>query len=286
MMLTTSNKAGSAHRLVGSGDHVYEVIHDWGELPPKILYGNTHGVCEDSQGFIYVHHTVHKDSQSHDAMVVFDADGKFVTSWGPEFKGGAHGLHIQREGGEDFLYLCDKNRAIVVKTTIKGDGYGSGYINQYDRDGKYVRTFGGKGDEAGRVNCPHGIIVDTRHDGDPILNVADRGNNRIQRFTLDGKQIDFVAGTNMPCHFAFSTNGDMVVPDLAARVTLMNRDNKVIEHLGDDSASEWQTTRIMSRDRFTPGKFIAPHGACFDHEGNIFVVEWVEVGRVTKLRKV
>ena len=81
-------------------------------------------------------------------------------------------------------------------------------------------------------------------------------------------------------------NGDMVVPDLAARVTLMNRDNKVIEHLGDDSASEWQTTRIMSRDRFTPGKFIAPHGACFDHEGNIFVVEWVEVGRVTKLRKV
>ena len=35
-----------------------------------------------------------------------------------------------------------------------------------------------------------------------------------------------------------------------------------------------------------PGKFVAPHGACFDHEGNIFVVEWVEVGRVTKLRHV
>jgi len=35
-----------------------------------------------------------------------------------------------------------------------------------------------------------------------------------------------------------------------------------------------------------PGKFVCPHGACFDHAGNIFVVEWVEVGRVTKLRKV
>ena len=42
----------------------------------------------------------------------------------------------------------------------------------------------------------------------------------------------------------------------------------------------------MTRDHFTPGKFVAPHGACFDHAGNIFVVEWVEVGRVTKLRKV
>ena len=41
-----------------------------------------------------------------------------------------------------------------------------------------------------------------------------------------------------------------------------------------------------TRDKFIGGKFICPHGACFDHAGNIFVVEWVEVGRVSKLRKV
>ena len=29
-----------------------------------------------------------------------------------------------------------------------------------------------------------------------------------------------------------------------------------------------------------------PHSAIFDHNGNIFVGEWVEIGRVTKLRKV
>ena len=42
-----------------------------------------------------------------------------------------------------------------------------------------------------------------------------------------------------------------------------------------------------SEDRsvFEPGKFVAPHGAWFDHAGNIFVAEWVEIGRVTKLRK-
>jgi len=34
-----------------------------------------------------------------------------------------------------------------------------------------------------------------------------------------------------------------------------------------------------------PGQFVNPHGACFDHAGNIFVAEWVEIGRVTKLRK-
>ena len=119
-----------------------------------------------------------------------------------------------------------------------------------------------------------------------MLTVADRTNNRIQRFTLDGKHIDFVSGTNLPCHFNFFKNGDVVIPDLGARVTLMDRNNRVIEHLGDDSESKWRSTRTMTRDHFTPGKFVAPHGACFDHEGNIFVVEWVEVGRVTKLQKV
>ena len=78
-----------------------------------------------------------------------------------------------------------------------------------------------------------------------------------------------------------------MIPDLGARVTLMDKKNQVIGHLGDDcEANNWRETRKMSRDHFTPGKFVCPHGACFDHAGNIFVVEWVEVGRVTKLRHV
>jgi hypothetical protein len=78
----------------------------------------------------------------------------------------------------------------------------------------------------------------------------------------------------------------MVIPDLNARVTLLDKNNRVLVQLGDDSTSDYRKTRTMSRDAFTAGKFVCPHGACFDHLGNIFVVEWVEVGRVTKLRKV
>ena len=326
-ILGATDKAGAKAPVVGTGKHTYEALHDWGELPADIKYGNTHGVVEDSQGHIYVHHTVHATSESADSMVVFDENGKFVKSWGKEFKGGAHGLHIQKEGSTEFLYLCDTARGIVMKATLNGeavftlgypdqsaayqpgsdgkkpkysptnlaiapngdlfvgDGYGSSYINQYNRKGEYIRTFGGKGKEAGKLDCPHGIIVD-RRGATPILTVADRGNARIQRFTLDGAHLDFVGGTNLPCHFNFFKNGDVVVPDLGARVTLLDQHNQVIANLGDDSASPWRDTRKLSRDHFTPGKFVAPHGACFDHKGNIFVVEWVEVGRVTKLRRV
>ena len=52
--------------------------------------------------------------------MVFDSDGKFVKSWGSEFACGAHGLHLQKEGSEEFLYLCDIKRSLVVKTTLDG----------------------------------------------------------------------------------------------------------------------------------------------------------------------
>lgn len=328
MILRATDKAGTKKPVLGTGDHTYEVTHDWGELPADIQYGNTHGVCEDSQGMIYIHHTVWATSEKPDSMVVFDPTGKFVKSWGREFKGGAHGLTIRREGSTEYLYLCDTQRGLVVKTTLNGeevftlgypkeaepyskpgpdgkpikysptnltiapngdiyvgDGYGSSYINQYDSNGKYIRTFGGPGKEAGQLLCPHGIMLDTRG-AEPILVIADRSNKRIQRFTLDGKHIDFVYGTPAPCNFNVYKNGDMVVPDLFARVTLMDSKNKIIENLGDDSDSKYMETRKLTRDHFKPGKFVCPHGACFDHLGNIYVVEWVEVGRVSRLQKV
>jgi hypothetical protein len=320
------SKSGTRLPVLGSGEFQYEVIHDWGALPAGLAYGNTHGVCEDAQGRIYVHHTVHKSAEKRDAMVVFDAQGKFVGSWGSDFQGGAHGLHIRKEGSQEFLYLCDTQRGLVVKTTLTGeevfrlgyptespayapradgttlkysptnlaiapngdlyvgDGYGSSFINRYNSSGKFLGTFGGKGKEAGKLDCPHGITIDLRGP-EPTLLVADRANKRLQYFTLAGEHLKFVEGVNQPCHFS-ERQGVMVVPDLAARVTLIGRDNQVIEHLGEDTENDVRKLRTKPRTEFIAGKFICPHSACFDHAGNVFVVEWVEVGRVTKLRRV
>jgi DNA-binding beta-propeller fold protein YncE len=323
--------------VIGTGEHTYEVFHDWGELPSQISYGNTHGVVQDSHGRIYIAHTVHAGSASHDSLVVFDEKGKFIRSWGSEFEGGAHGLHVAKEGSDEFLYLVDTGKGRspnvdpshtwMVKMTLRGeevfrigypressfykvdakgqpltkfsptniaiapngdlyvaDGYGSSTISQYTSRGKYIRTFGEPGKGPGQMEKPHGLIVDTRG-STPVLLVADRSNNRLQTFTLDGKHISFGGGVNRPCHFA-ERNGVLLIPDLAARVTLMDRENRVIAHLGEDTSGTWEELRKQTRDHFVPGKFVSPHGACFDHDGNIFVAEWVEVGRVTKLRKV
>ncbi len=318
-ILRAADKSGKRDIIVGQGDHTYQVIHDWGTLPAGMAYGNTHGVCEDAQGNIYIKHTVGAASTSDDALVVFDADGKFVRSWGPQFKGGAHGLHLSKEGGQEFLYLCDFRRGVVEKTDLAGqrvwqltcpdasglyntpgefkptniaiapggdfyvaDGYGKSWVHRYNAKAEYLGSFGGPGAERGQLNCPHGITVDARGP-EPLLVVADRSNHRLQYFSLDGRHKGFIKDElRSPCHF-HTRAADMVIPDLDARVTIFDRDNKLIVHLGDGGS---YALRDKPRDQFIPGKFIAPHSAIFDHAGNIFVVEWVEVGRVTKLRRI
>ena len=52
------DKTGTRLPVIGTGDHQYEVIHDWGELPAGHVYGNTHGVAVDAQGFVHIKHTV------------------------------------------------------------------------------------------------------------------------------------------------------------------------------------------------------------------------------------
>ena len=227
-LVRLQDKSGSKPPILGSGAHTYEAIHDWGTLPAHIKWGNTHAVVEDAQGHIHVHHTVHATSQSPDTVVVFDRAGRFVRSWGAQFRGVAHGLQIRRERSSEFLYLTVNatnprlavqpgTQAAVVKTTLTGeivwtiqgppdvpqytqpnpdgsakrynptnlaiapngdvyvgDGYGSYFVNQYDRNGKYIRTFGGRGSEAGQLNEPHGIWIDTR--GDRGSGIGDRGS--------------------------------------------------------------------------------------------------------------
>lgn len=189
------------------------------------------------------------------------------------------------------------------------DGYGSNWIHQFDSNANWVRTFGGTGSEPGQFLTPHGLWLDDRPGRKPALVVADRGNRRLQYMSLDGQHLGFLtrddAGNpgltsdlnqlDSPVSFPadFDIRGDiLLLPDLHARITLFDRNNQVITHLADDP--EW-TRQVLGDGQFPvrsdrslwkTGKFIHPHDACFDQEGNMFVVEWVPGGRVTFLRHV
>ena len=176
-----------------------------------------------------------------------------------------------------------------------GDGYGSNYMLKFDKDGKLVKVFGGSGAEKGKFRTPHGNWVDTRDPAKPTLVVCDRANARLQTFDLDGNFLSMTEkGTVLfPAHI--DTRGDvMLVPDLHARVTLLGKDGQVIAHLGEDQAWRERVVGSLSKGpavrsqpkEWLPGKFVHPHDACFDKDGNIYVAEWVQGGRITLLKKV
>jgi DNA-binding beta-propeller fold protein YncE len=302
--------------ILGNDEHTYELVPGWGRLPGEVRYGYTHGVCEDSEGRIYIH------NQSDHAMMVFDADGDYIDGWGSAFAQGAHGLSIHKDDSGEFLFLSDIARKQVYKTTLNGeilwsigcpmdsgvyekpeqfvptntavapngniyvaDGYGKSYIHQYTPAGAYVRTWGGPGKEPGQMNCPHGIWVDTRGE-EPLVLVADRANARLQWFTLDGAFVKLMDKDLLhPCHFS-QRGGDLLVPDLFGRISIFNADNYLVAHLGvTPGANHRPGYPNIPHDQRIPGKFSSPHAGMWDSQGNIYIVEWINDGRVTKLAR-
>jgi hypothetical protein len=168
------------------------------------------------------------------------------------------------------------------------DGYGSYYIHRYDQTGTWQNCLGGPGAGEGSFDTPHGLWIDARPGGERRLVVADRAHHTLQYLTLEGEHTKTVGGFGLPANI--DTRGElMLVPELLGRVSILDRNDEVVAQLGDDSQ------RIRSDDKFAirrderqwrPGKFVHPHDACFDHEGNIFVAEWVATGRVSKLSRV
>jgi hypothetical protein len=166
------------------------------------------------------------------------------------------------------------------------DGYGSNYIHHYTAIGEYVRTWGGAGSAPGQLKCPHGIWCDTRDREHPKLVVADRANVRLQYFSLDGAFLSVVTDElRHPCHFD-QREDELLIPDLKGRVTIFDKDNKLVVHLGDNPVEKWRANNGVPQDQLLPGQFCSPHQAIWDRAGNIYVVEWLKYGRVTKLRHV
>lgn len=308
--------------IVGEGNHTYEWIDRWATIPMTptgAKNGRTHGVVVSASGNVIVFH------QANPAVLVYDRHGRLLDAWGERFPG-AHGLNLVTERGVEFLWLTDEHSGEVVKTTLDGefvqslqkpalkiyeqgrysptwvavnekrfggsgdiwvaDGYGMSVIHRYDASGEYLQTLTGEEGDGGRFNCPHGITFDFR-EGEPELLVADRGNKRFQVFGADGSFLGTFghAFLSCPC-VALAVENDLLVPELNARIAVLDKQNALVCILGDNE----QVCNIDGWPNhppklIQPGKFNSPHSIAADNEGNLYVVEWIVGGRITKLVK-
>jgi len=195
----------------------YRVNIRFGEEPDTMpdgwKFGRVSSVATNREGTeVYAFHRGPKA----DPLIVFDAKGKYLRSWGKGMFGNPHGLRVDRENN---VWITDNGDHQVMKFTpqgkllltlgIKGkaatddktfnrptdiafaangdfyvsDGYGNSRVVKFSKDGRYLMAWGTKGTKPGEFNTPHSVAVDSKG----TVYVSDRENNRIQIFDPNGK---------------------------------------------------------------------------------------------------
>jgi len=282
--------------IFGDGEFTYKVVENWGEIPEGWSFTQVAGVAVDSQDRVYVF------NRGDHPIIIFECDGKFLKSWGEGRFETPHGIYID---SDDYVYLADSGNHTVRKFTTEGkllmtlgtegnsgengapfnkptdvalsvdgeifvsDGYGNSRVHKYSPDGKLLLSWGEEGDRIGQFNLPHGIFLDRQKK----VYVADRQNHRIQVFTTEGEFITQWTGFRQPCTLFIDKDNNVYVPELQHRVSILNLSGEIQTRWGDEPSHE-------------NGKFVAPHTACTDSHGSLYIGEVLEGKRIQKFVKI
>ncbi len=218
-------------------------------------------VAVDTQGNVYV-----ADQLSY-VVQKFSAAGVFETEWGSY--GGGHG-QFGPIGG---LATDAAGNVYVVDSSHNR-------IEKFDPTGNFITQWGQKGSEPGQFNF--GSSQDyTKPPGGGIavagnyVYVADSGNNRIQRFNLEGGEgMEWGAKGSGPGQFSYPRG----VAANASEVLVADDDNHRIEKFDPNGAYQSSAGSQGSG----PGQFAFPYGVALDAAGNVYVAD--DLGhRVVKL---
>ena len=192
---------------------------------------------------------------------------------------GAIAVDEQRHGGTGEVWVADP--------------YGASLVHRFGADGSYAGTV--RGDEPGgpgRLNCPHGLVVDRRSER-PELLIADRGNARVLAYTLDGQFLRVLGADFLTAPSSLAVAGDVLIvtENRGSRLTLMGTNGDLIEFIGCDDRAVGRPglPNALADDgsvvapRVHDHRFNAPHGLAVGASGEVFVAEWVVGGRLVRL---
>jgi hypothetical protein len=151
-------------------------------------------------------------------------------------------------------------------TFFISDGYGNTRVVKFDKNGKFLLTWGTPGTGNGQFNTPHSITVDRNR----RVYVSDRANNRVQVFDENGKYLDQFPNIAQPYHIRISNDGYLWA--------FSGPLDKFLKYdLQGHLLYAWGTHGTE------PGLFWAVHQFSSDSEGNLYTAE-VFGGRPQKFR--
>jgi uncharacterized protein (DUF924 family) len=286
------NELADQDHEIGSGDYRYRFRRNWAKPPRWWNFGEV-GQSGPPQtcvkGAVAANGDVYVLSRAAHPVMVFDAEGRFVSSWGEgEFSSFVHGMTIDPAG---HVWITDTGVHTVTQHTPDGkklrtlgspgaasptlygkpfnmptgvaiastgelfvsDGYGNRRVHCFSSEGELKHSWGEPGDGPGQFALVHFITADAEDQ----LYVCDRENHRIQIFTTTGELLAIWTGFVMPSDLAFGR--EVIYVAGADGVSIWTKDRRKLVHLG--------------RDEPFDGAFNV-HGIWLDADENIYLAQF------------
>ena len=226
------------------------------------LFTRSHGLRIDRQGNLWA-----TDVGGH-IVVKLDRQGKTLLTLGTKGEAGEwnEAAGSRKLNQPNDVAIADNGDIFVAQGHTPGPA-GDARVLKFDRDGKFVKSWGGKGSGPGQFQVAHGIAIDAKG----LLWVADRENQRIQVFQPDGTFVREIKYKGLPCSLDIGRQYIYMVNGFAGQVLRLDLNGKVLAAIGKPGKG--------------PGEFGEAHMIAVSRRDEIYVADSVNAALVKFVKK-
>jgi sugar lactone lactonase YvrE len=226
------------------------------------LFTRSHGLRIDRDGNLWA-----TDVGGH-VVVKMTRDGQPLLTIGSRGEAGewneASGSHKLNQPN-DVVIAANGDVFIAQGHTPGPDG--DARVLKFDKTGKFIKSWGGKGSGPGQFQVAHGIALDAKG----LLWVADRENQRIQVFDQDGKFVREIKYKGLPCSLDIGRQYIYMVNGFAGQLLRLDLNGKVLAAIGKPGKG--------------PGEFGEAHMIAVSQKDEIYVADSVNAALVKFVKK-
>ena len=186
------------------------------------LFTRSHGLRIDRDGNLWA-----TDVGGH-IVVKMTRDGQPLLTIGTKGEAGewneATGSHKLNQPND--VVLAGNGDVFVAQGHTPG-AEGDARVLKFDKNGKFIKSWGGKGSGPGQFQVAHGIAIDAKG----LVWVADRENQRIQLFDQDGKFVREVKYKGLPCSLDIGRQYMYMVNGFAGQVLRLDLNGLSLIHI-------------------------------------------------------
>jgi sugar lactone lactonase YvrE len=226
------------------------------------LFTRSHGLRIDREGNLWA-----TDVGGH-VVVKLNREGQTLLTIGTKGEAGEwnEAAGSRRLNQPNDVVIAANGDVFVAQGHTPGAG-GDARVLKFDKTGKFIKSWGGKGSGPGQFQVAHGIAIDAKG----LLWVADRENQRIQVFEQDGTFVREVRYKGLPCSIDIGRQYMYMVNGFAGQVLRLDLNGKVLAAIGKPGKG--------------PGEFGEAHMIAVSPKDEIFVADSVNAALVKFVKK-